>query len=236
VSFEDQRPYEPDGCGGNAAPYVLGALTDEECEAFREHLQICAICREEVAALRVVATALPAAAPQLEAPGALKRRVMSSVHEDARVLRATAAQRAGARSSPRRRRLGPALAALAVAAAAIALAVIALAPGDGGGARVIRAQVLAPPASALVRLSGGRAELAIAGMPQTAPGRVYEVWVKGAGQPRPTDALFTVSRAGDASVGVPGSLSGVRQILVTSEPLGGSSVPTGPPVIIARVG
>ena len=43
-------------------------------------------------------------------------------------------------------------------------------------------------------------------MPQAAPGRVYEVWVKRAGLPQPTDALFTVSSAGDASVGVPGSI------------------------------
>ncbi len=100
---------------------------------------------------------------------------------------------------------------------------------------MIRAEVLAPRASASVRVSGGHAELNIAGMPQTTPGRVYEVWVKRTGAPQPTDALFTVSRAGSATVGVPGSVTGVKEILVTSEPRGGSPAPTRTPVIVAKV-
>ena len=49
------------------------------------------------------------------------------------------------------------------------------------------------------------------------------------GAPQPTDALFTVSSAGNATVGVPGNVSGVKQILVTAEPTGGSKVPTSTP-------
>ena len=30
---------DPEGCGSNAAPYVLGALTGEEYEAFKRHLE-----------------------------------------------------------------------------------------------------------------------------------------------------------------------------------------------------
>ena len=52
-------------CGEDAAPYVLGALTDEEHEAFLVHLESCAVCRDEVAALSGVASVLPAAVPQL---------------------------------------------------------------------------------------------------------------------------------------------------------------------------
>jgi anti-sigma-K factor RskA len=234
VSGDDQH-FDPGPCGGNAAPYVLGALSGEENDAFRRHLDSCAICREEVAALRVVAAALPAAAPQLTAPGALKRRVMAAVYEDQRQAEAPAQRRAARRPAPRRPWLRPGFAGVAVAAALIALAVIALAPGGGAGVRVIRAQVLAPRASAQLRLSGGHAELSIAGLPQTAPGRVYEVWVKGAGQPRPTDALFTVTSGGQATVEVPGGVSGVREVMVTSEPRGGSRLPTSAPVIVARV-
>jgi hypothetical protein len=74
-------------------------------------------------------------------------------------------------------------------------------------------------------------------MPQTAPGRVYEVWVvKGSGgSPQPTDALFNVTSAGNATVGVPGSVSGVSEVLVSSEPRGGSRSPTTAPVIVAHV-
>jgi len=244
VSVEDSH-VEPQGCGGNAAPYVLGALTHEEHESFSRHMESCAVCREEVAALQVVASALPAAAPQLKAPAELRRRVMSSVREDAR--RQASEQLSESASLPARalsRRAAPArprwrlgIAGAALAAAAIALALVALAPSGGAGTRVIRAQVFAARASATLSVSDGRAQLSIAGMPQAGPGRVYEVWTKrsASGSPQPTDALFTVTAGGDASVGVPGSATGVREVLVTSEPLGGSRVPTRPAVILARL-
>jgi hypothetical protein len=66
-------------------------------------------------------------------------------------------------------------------------------------------------------------------------GRVYEVWLKGAGAPQPADALFTVSASGDATVGVPGVVPGIREVMVTAEPLGGSRTPTGRPVIVAHL-
>jgi hypothetical protein len=240
---------EPDtpgeGCGGNVAPYVLGALTEQEHELFRGHLQSCAVCREEVAALQLVADALPAAAPQLGAPPELKRRVMTSVRADARA--STSAQRGAARAERRASRVAapawlrwrPNLAVAALAAAVVALAVVAIGSGGGagGGTRVIRAQVIVPRASASLSVSDGHAQLNVLGMPQSAPGHVYEVWLKRSpsGEPQPTDALFTVAADGAASVGVPGSVDGVREIMVTSEPLGGSRVPTLPALIVARV-
>src|ERR1700733_10063494 len=90
-------------------------------------------------------------------------------------------------------------------------------------------------ADASLHVSDGRAQLDVSGMPQTPPQRVYEVWVKRSGAPQPTDALFTVTAHGDATVGVPGSVRGVKVIMVTSEPLGGSKAPTTSPVIIARL-
>jgi anti-sigma-K factor RskA len=241
VSIDEPHMKDQNGCGGNAAPYVLGALADEEHEAFRVHLESCSVCREEVAALHVVASALPAAAPQLSAPPELKRRVMASVREDAR-RRAGAGSRVGTLAWLRWR---PNMAVAVLAAVVVALAVVALSSGSGssgGGAgstatRVIRAQVLPARASASLSVAGGRAQLSIADMPQTAPGRVYEVWTKrsASGRALPTDALFTVDAAGAASVGVPGSVSGVREIMVTSEPLGGSRVPTLPALIVARL-
>ncbi len=79
MSADDPRATNGE-CGGNAAPYVLGALTPAEHEAFAEHLSSCAVCREEVASLQTVAASLPATAPQLAAPRQLKRRVMAEVH------------------------------------------------------------------------------------------------------------------------------------------------------------
>jgi hypothetical protein len=250
---------DDEGCGGNAAPYVLGALTADEHEAFRVHLESCSVCREEVAALQLVASALPAAAPQLSAPPALKRRVMSSVLDDARRRESRAADvrashdaadarggadaRVAARGGSGGRagawlRWRPNVAVATLAAAVIALAVVALTSGGGaGGTRVIPATIVFPRASASLSVSDGRAQLDVAGMPQSALGRVYEVWTKrsASASPQPTDALFTVSSAGDATVGVPGGVDDVREVMVTSEPLGGSRVPTLPALIVARV-
>jgi anti-sigma-K factor RskA len=231
---EDAEAMDPHACA-NAAPYVLGALTDDEHEAFGRHMAACAICREEVVALQAVAAALPAAAPQLTAPSELKQKVMSAVYEDARRL-----PRIETRRVRRRAPLGglgwrPALGGLAAAAAVIALAVISLTSGGGSGTRVIRAQALAPGARAVLRLTGGRAELSIAGMPQSPAGHIYEVWLKGSAGAQPTDALFTVSSTGDATVDVPGVVPAIREVMVTAEPLGGSRVPTSRPVIVAHV-
>jgi anti-sigma-K factor RskA len=230
-----------DCCGGNAAPYVLGALEPEECEAFQGHLATCAVCREEVASLQLVADALPVVAPQLSAPPELKSRIMATVQGEAGWQRSPAGAPAqpGPRS-PRRPRLAlgswRAAGAVAAVAAAAAIAAIALQPGGGAKVQTIRAQVIAPHASASLRLSGGHAQLNVAGLPQTTPGRVYEVWIKRGGAAQPTDALFTVTATGRATVGVPGGTAGVKQVMVTSEPLGGSRVPTRAPVIIANLG
>jgi anti-sigma-K factor RskA len=249
MSFEDS-PIEPQLCGDNAASYVLGALTAQEHEAFRVHLGSCAVCREEVAALQVVASALPAAAPQLSAPPALKQRVMASVREDTARATAGMLEDPSARASRRRRvagrrwlplaplRLGPALASAGALAAVVLALVIVLSTGGGSpsnaGTRVIRAQAPAG-ADVSLRISDGHAQLDISGMPQTPAQRVYEVWVKRSGAAQPTDALFTVTAKGDATVGVPGSVDGVKLVMVTSEPLGGTKVPTTAPVIVARL-
>lgn len=227
---------EAEVCGANAAPYVLGALSEDESAAFLEHMESCAVCREEVASLQLVADALPAVAPQLTAPTTVKRRVMESVEGDAALAAAPAQQRQprGSWLDPLRWRplLGSALAAAAIVVVAI---VIASSGAGSSGARVIRAEVLTPKASASLRVSAGQAQLDVSNMPQAAPGRVYQVWIKRGGAPQPTNALFTVNNEGQADVGVPGSVSGVKEVLVTSEPRGGSPAPTRSPVIIARL-
>jgi anti-sigma-K factor RskA len=237
----DDSHVDPQLCGDNAAPYVLGALTDEEHEAFRGHLDSCAVCREEVAALQIVVSALPAVAPQLSAPPELKQSVMASVREDLRRdeelsrVESRAPMRSVRRPALDWLRWRPLLTSSGALAVVVVLAVIALSSGGGARTRVIRAEVIPHGARASLRVSSGRAQLDISGLPQTAPQRVYEVWVKRSGAAQPTDALFTVTARGDATVGVPGSVDGVKVIMVTSEPLGGSKVPTTSPVIVAHL-
>ncbi len=244
----------------DAAAYVLGALTGEEHERFNAHLEGCPECREEVARLQVAADALPLAAPQLSAPPELKRRVMQAVEEPGRrpagseaaavqgvgdaaaaPERRDVAEQRARRWTPRRSAARPprrwAIGAVgALAVVAVALAVVALAStGGNGSSRVVSAQVQQRGASATLRIAAGRGELVVAGMPQVPPRGTYEVWVQRGGAPQPTDALFSVSGAGGATVAVPGSMAGVRRVLVTAEPLGGTRTPTSPPVIVARV-
>jgi anti-sigma-K factor RskA len=239
MSDQGIGPVPEDNCAHtvDAAPYVLGALTEQENVAFVAHLQTCAICREEVAALEVVASVLPAAASQVLAPHELKDRVMVTVRQEAS-LNAPDASPGSARargSSFGWLQWRPALAG-AVVAGAVALVAVLVGSGGGGGAahaRVVHGQVTAATGTATIHISEGHAELDVADMPQTTPGRVYELWLKRSGAPQPTNVLFTVSTNGDATVGVPGSISGVSEILVTSEPRGGSRVPTRNPVIVA---
>ena len=61
------------------------------------------------------------------------------------------------------------------------------------------------------------------------------MWLKPpGGAPAPTDALFSPTRQGSASVDVPGKVSSGDQVLVTAEPAGGSAAPTSPPVIVSN--
>jgi hypothetical protein len=124
---------------------------------------------------------------------------------------------------------------LALAAGSVAVAELSTGGGTGG-ARVIAARVLDHAGSAYVRIAGGRAVLVVNHFPAAPPGQIYEVWLKRPGRdPQPTAALFDVTSAGAGEVGVPGDLSGVGQVLVTPEPLGGSSVPTHAAVIEASL-
>jgi hypothetical protein len=225
---------EPCPRSADLAPYVLGALTEQEHADLREHLLGCRACREEAASLEHVAGALPAAVPQLAAPASLRGRVMATVRSEA-ALR-TAGQRPPV-SSRRTARLPWrwTLGSLATTAAAVLITVLLLGGSGAAPARTIRAQATAG-ARATLRVSSGHATLQIAGMRRTAPGRVYQVWVKRAGGPEPTDALFTVNDAGSATVAVPGAMGGVRAVMVTAEPQGGSAVPTTRPVIVAELG
>ncbi|HXR14499.1 MAG TPA: anti-sigma factor [Solirubrobacteraceae bacterium] len=217
-------------CGNEAAAYALGALEPAEAEAFKRHMETCAVCRDEVAAFALVVDALPLAAPQHQAPRALRRRVLAAARAQPPPHAASTRPRrawpllAGA---PR-----PALAALVVALAALAL-VGGIELGAGGTHRqVIRASV----GDAELTVDGSHGQLIVEKLPAPAPGRIYELWLQhGSSAPAPS-TLFSVSSHGTADVGVPGDLHGVSHILVTDEPAGGSATPTGKPLIVAALG
>jgi anti-sigma-K factor RskA len=219
-------------CGSDAAAYVLGALEPDELKAFQEHLEQCAVCRDEVEAFGGVVQALPMAAPQLPPPRRLRRRLMRAIREEPKAKGTRRRRRSLAWSSPR------VVVAAVVAAAVVTLAVVAgIELSSGAGGRVIQARVAGVAGTVQLREAGGRWELIARRLSPPPPGHIYEVWLKaGRSAPTPASVLFSVGASGSADVGLPGALRGVSQVLVTPEPDGGSPVPTHNPVIVARLG
>jgi hypothetical protein len=122
-------------------------------------------------------------------------------------------------------------AVVAIGASVAIAATSALDRGSTGGDDVIPG---IQGARASLHRSGARAELQVSGMPQPPIGEVYEVWLnRASAPPQATDALFTVTSAGLGSVDAPGGLRGVREVMVTAEPLGGSTSPSS--VAVLRV-
>jgi anti-sigma-K factor RskA len=223
----------------DAAAYVLGALEENELAHYREHIEDCAQCRVEVAELQSVVDELPMSVPPASAPEALRGRILANVRSEAELLNAAghAADEPVKSSRPWYRRndfmLGAGAAATAGLAALIAV-LIAVGSSSHGKVTIVPGKGIGVARTAEVSLkrSNGRAELVVAHMPPPALGRIYEVWlVHGKNAPKATNALFSVTSGGSGEVDVPNSLHGVNEVLVTSEPEGGSLHPTRPPVI-----
>lgn len=229
----------------DAASYVLAAMPDGEWEQYAQHLTSCEACAAKVAELGFVSDALLNAVPQITAPPEIRERVMSVVRAESELLRAAGplADRP-IRRAPARRfallRLRPWPATvLATSLLALGIGGGALLVGGGDGepdARTIACTSAPGGASCEMQVTGERAKLVVAGLAVPPEGRIYQVWLDrdDGSAPEPTEALFSV-RKGRASVDVPGDLTGVKQVLVTHEPLGGSEVPTRQPVIAARM-
>jgi len=221
----------------DVAAYALGALEADEVERFEAHLAECQRCTAELAEFQGVVDLLPAAVPPAIASPALKGRIMAVVNSEAELLRAAGPEADRPATEPRRRRQWFAwVGAAGLAAAAAVVVVIAL--GSGSSVSTSTGTSQFKTASVLLRQSGGRSELDVIDMPAPPSNHIYQVWLERADQPpTPTDALFGVNRAGDASVAVPGDLHGVQRVLVTAEPLGGSptGTPSGPPVLSVTV-
>jgi anti-sigma-K factor RskA len=234
----------------DAGPWVLGALDEDDARAFASHLEGCAACRDEVAALQPVVDVLPMAAPQEVPPPELKSRIMAVVESEAALLAAAGPEadrpgRAAARDRDRTRDRDPArgarwgwlgrlrpVPAAVLATALIALGVAAGVLVDGSGDDVRTLTGFGPKgAQVALRVDGHHGRLELHGMPKAPAGHVYQVWlVTGKDKPRATHALFSVAGDGETTVDIPESLKGADQVLVTAEPPTGSPQPTSDPV------
>jgi Anti-sigma-K factor rskA len=227
----------------DAAAYVLWALDDLQAQSYRAHLAECPICRAEVAQLQIAVDSLAVGLPRVSPASDLRARVLAPVHAEAEPPQAAGdeARHEAAGVTPgwtgRGTRLVGVLAAALALGVGLLIGALAINTGSNGPTETIPAIVVAPGhhASAVLRKAGSHLELVVVGMPAPPPGRIYEVWLeRGALAPEPTDVLFSVTRTGSGSVGVP-NLRGANRVLVTDEPLGGSLKPTRTPVIVAKV-
>lgn len=229
----------------DAASYVLRAMPDGEWEEYAAHAAQCTICTAKIAELGFVSQALLNGVPQLDAPPEIRSRVMAVVHAESELLQAAGAMAdrpiaadPARRFRPLRLRPWPA-AVLASSLLALGLGGGALLVGtgdDGTPSRTLACADAPTGSSCQVRLTGDSAKLILAGVATPPKNRIYQVWLShGDGTPpEPTEALFSVLN-GRASVAVPGDLRGVKQVLVTDEPPGGSGSPTGDLIIAANL-
>jgi hypothetical protein len=170
-----------------------------------------------------------------DAPDAMRRRILEQARAEASVLHAAGHEADEApRQSSWRTWLGSPIGVAAAVAAAVVIALVLVVATGSGGEKVFRGHISASAvgASATLRQHDGRAELVVAHMPQPGLGRIYEVWLsRGPGNAQPTSALFSVTSKGDGETDVPSDLHGIREVMVTSEPAGGSLRPTRKPLI-----
>ena len=220
-------------CGAEVAACALGTLEPAEAEALCRHLETCVVCRDELALFQQVADIRSLSAPPHGASKALRRRVLVEVRRDA-AGRERERRRRSWRLLPSCAKCRPAL-ALGVLLAAVVIAVGGLELGSSAPSlsEVCRAQVVRFSGSAEVRVTNGHAELVVHHLAPPA-GQIYEVWVARPNRkPQPARALFNVTASGARVVNIPGDLDGSQQLMVTSEPVGGSAVPANPAVITA---
>jgi hypothetical protein len=225
--------------------YLLGALTDDEREAFEQHMDDCVECRAEIEQLRPAADALPRSVEQVEPPGSLKTSLMEIVEREAREAAAGESEQTWAAPPARPRpplrerlRLRSLRPALVVGALVLGLAVgfaVAQLGGDEG-ARTVAATVdqnRIPQGSGDLRIEGDGEDgaiLRVNDMPDLRGREVYQAWVQRNGMviPQPT---FEVGPDGSGAVAVPEDLSDAQAVLVTREPRGGATAPSEQPIL-----
>jgi hypothetical protein len=213
--------------------WVLGALPDADRTAFAAHLAQCPACRDEEAELRLAANALPSLVPQVPAPPELRDRIMRVVEAEAELLAAAGPEadrpRRATAEIPTTRRRVRWFAGVAAAAALAVGVLVAVLGGDG-----VETAPVKTVAGVALEIRGDSARLVGDHLPAPPAGRVYQVWVKRDGKVEPTEALFSVTRDGRASVAV-GDVEDVSQVMVTDEPPRGSQRPTGKLLLSAAV-
>jgi anti-sigma factor RsiW len=221
------------------AAYALDSLDEQDELAYEEHLRTCPRCREDLAAVQDTAGLLAYGTAAQAPPPALRERILKQVRSE----------RAGV--VPIRRRWAlPAAASIAAVAAMAAL-------GLGIWASSLRSDlkaeqeartgleqvvsVISDPRSerasatvgsgTLVVSPTGAAALVLSGLDPAPRGKTYEIWVAEDRAPEPAGLFQTT---GDRThVALTRPVPTGATVLVTLEPAGGRTQPSGAPLFAA---
>jgi anti-sigma-K factor RskA len=216
------------------AAYALGALSTNEADAVAAHLRGCDACNSHVEWLGRAVDLLPASAPQLDPPPSLKRSLMAEVKADVKRERAAERSSRGWRGILLRPAMGIAAGVVLVAGA---IAGYELGPNDSAANVSTVAAVPTTQAGGvtmkgtLVR-TGDEGRLHVENLPQLDGKRVYQTWLQVDGK-MVASTPFVVRQDGTNEVAIDGDLSTASAVLVTTEPNGGSTVPTTKPILEA---
>jgi anti-sigma-K factor RskA len=218
--------------------FALDAVSHEEAAAFRNHLEECAACSQEVRELQAAAARMGEVETLLP-PAALKARVLAAAE---RTTQKPPRVPFGHTDDRRPRRWAPRLAAAAAAA------VIAIAGGVGLSqlgdddaapplaAPVVRvfgaddartAEVTTSHGPVRVATSAERGEMAVdtSDLQTLDSGHVYQLWSIVDGTPVSVGVLADPGRG--AAMALPGEGT---EVAITVEPAGGSEQPTTEPI------
>ena len=231
----------------NVGPYLLGALSELERQAFERHVAACARCREDVERLRLAADALPRSVPQVAPPPSLKASLMQVVEGEAR-------ERRGEPARPRRTlrewlaplaptRMRPvaawvSAAFLLVAGVGVGAAGVSLLGDDGPrtvSAHADRDRVPFASATLVIPEDGDAGGiLRVHGLPSLSSNRVYQAWVRRDGEVVP-QATFDVGPDGSGAAAITARLDDAGAVMVTREPRGGARAPSERPILLAKI-
>jgi anti-sigma-K factor RskA len=217
------------------AAWVLGATDPEESEEIARHVDGCDTCRATAARLRGIVEAIPLAVEEVEPPPGLRQRILSGA-ASSRTAPAPARLESPARViQSRRQSIKSRPAGRVPFAAAAAMVLVALVAGLVVGDIVSRSAQPAPTsqvarfnlaghdsmagarASVVDLKSDGIAFIDFSGMPALAPGKVYELWLIGAGNRVDAAGVFVPDSNGNKVVVVSQPLAGYATMAVTIE-------------------
>jgi hypothetical protein len=236
------------------AAWVLAAVTADESDEMRLHIEGCTSCREAAARMERATGTLPLAVDEVTPPGRLRERVLTG----AAASRGAAVAPAPRRTEPRRpskvtplrsapRARIPAFAAAASVLLALLVGVVAgdllgrtgVPPPVTAVARytIVGSQELAGAKASVIDLkTDGVALVDFTGLPPVQAGKVYEVWLITVGGRADPAAVFVPDSNGSKVVLVNHSLSGYSVMAVTRE-VGpaGTDAPTEQPQMAGKL-